>query len=466
MAISISVPVGDHDVPSTPQSSNQPDETNPIALVPQAATMPNEVQAPTAAQNAVPSPVPNSIPISSPRAQRTTTQVNPPKHSQPPQPDHRQEPPPAVVSITSAPVPVAIPAVVPIVVPVVFSVPVPVAVPVAGPVAVPVPQALPVPVQVPVKNTTPIRQAEPRSGDAPKPPTTPPGISPVEKAQQPDIVSFHARLTEHPFEEPQQQPPPQEDRPTPAAQDLPPSVTSATKPSDKTNPMPPAEARPEQIGYVSQKAPTTTEPAPKSKPAAAEAPHDVPEPEIKTPAPQNGAMFVSSPPVRATSTSEPKQAPPAPDPPSAPTPADALKPAAPPSAIREISVRIPTQDNARGVEVQLVDRAGKIEVTVRAGDQQISSALRGDLSDLVRMLDSKGYKTETWTPSDTNPLVHAASHSIAEMARTDTPQDRPGGQQQDSNGGGNSGSSSQQQRRQQQNRPAWLQELERRLGDS
>jgi hypothetical protein len=461
MATSISLPVSDHYVPSTSQSSNQLDETNPIALAPQAATVPNEVQAPNAAQNAVPSLVPNSVPISASRSQRATTQVNPPKHSQPPQPDHRQEPPPAVVSPTSAPVPVEIPAVVPVVVPVVSSVAVPL------PVTVPVAQPLPIPVQSPVKTTTPIRQAEPRSGDAPKPPTTPPGISTVEKVRQPDIVSFHARLTEHPFEEPQQQPPQaHEERPTPAAQDPPPPVTSAAPASNQTNPKPPAQARPEQIGYVPQKAPPATEPAPKSKPAVAEALHDAPEPEIKTPVPQNGAMFVSSTPVRVASASESKQAPPAAPPPPASTPADALKPAAAPSAIREISVRIPTQDNARGVEVQLVERAGTIEVTVRAGDQQISSALKGDLTDLVRMLDSKGYKTETWTPSDTNPLVHAATHGIAEMARTDTAQDRSGGQHQDSTGGGNNGSNSQQQRRQQQNRPAWLQELERRLGDA
>jgi hypothetical protein len=154
--------------------------------------------------------------------------------------------------------------------------------------------------------------------------------------------------------------------------------------------------------------------------------------------------------------------------PAVPAQPDVEKPVVSSGPIRELSVRIPTENNPRGVEIQLVEKDGKVQVTVRAADQQLSSALRGDLTDLVRMLDDKGYKTETWTPADTHPLVHAASHGTADLMRGDAPKDPSSGQQQQgSTGGGNGGSNSQQQRKQQQNRPAWLQELERRLqGDA
>ena len=444
MAMPISLPVGDPPsdqyVATQPESPNRFDETNPIALPRQTAALVN------------------AIPDTAPKPQGPTNQVRSPKHSLPSQPESRHEEQPPEISAAPAPAAVTVP--------VVASPVVPVAVPVAAPVPIPVRDALPAPAHGPAKSATPVRQIEQKSSEAPKSLTAPPRNSTGEKVRQPEPVSFQARLTEREVDEPRQQPQPQETETPPTGQDPPQPAAVAAPALDETNPMPSVQARPEQIGYVPQKAPPAAEPAQKSKPAATDASHDVPQPEIKTlPAP-NGAIPISSAPLRPASISEPKQTPSAAPPPSASTPADVPKPAAAPGSIREISVRIPAQDNSRGVEVQLIERGGKIEVTVRAGDQQLSSALKGDLTDLVRMLDSKGYKTETWTPSDTNPLVHGASHGIAEMTRSDTPQDRSGGQQQDSAGGGNSGSNSQQQRRQQQNRPAWLQELERRLGDA
>lgn len=124
---------------------------------------------------------------------------------------------------------------------------------------------------------------------------------------------------------------------------------------------------------------------------------------------------------------------------------------------REISIRIPSADSGN-LDVHLVERNGRVQVTVRTADTQLSSALRGELTELVRTLDQKGYKTETWTPADTYPFGKSDIREVQTPARSDSSPDWSGGQP----GGGHPGDS-QQQKQQKQNRPDWLIELERRL---
>ena len=112
--------------------------------------------------------------------------------------------------------------------------------------------------------------------------------------------------------------------------------------------------------------------------------------------------------------------------------------------------------------MQIVERDGKVQVTVRGSDTQLNSALRGELAELVHTLDQKGYKTETWTPGDTYPLTSADAPDVKSPARSESSRDWSGNQSKDGGNGGNPGGN-QQQRRQQQERPEWLIELERRL---
>ena len=97
------------------------------------------------------------------------------------------------------------------------------------------------------------------------------------------------------------------------------------------------------------------------------------------------------------------------------------------------------------------------EATVRSSDTT-HWALRGELIELVRTLDQKGYKTETWTPADTYPLGKSETREVQAHVRGDSPSDWSGGQP-----GGGHPDDSQQQKQQKQNRPDWLIELERRL---
>ena len=74
---------------------------------------------------------------------------------------------------------------------------------------------------------------------------------------------------------------------------------------------------------------------------------------------------------------------------------------------RQISLRLSGAD-ATNVDVQLRERAGRVQVAVRTGDSQLTQALQSDLGDLVNRLESKGYKTEAWIPATAHPAAAAA----------------------------------------------------------
>jgi hypothetical protein len=65
---------------------------------------------------------------------------------------------------------------------------------------------------------------------------------------------------------------------------------------------------------------------------------------------------------------------------------------------RQISVQLKTE-GSKPVEVQLIDRAGRIDVAVRTADRELAKSLQTDLGDLVGRLENKGFKTEAWVPS-------------------------------------------------------------------
>jgi hypothetical protein len=91
---------------------------------------------------------------------------------------------------------------------------------------------------------------------------------------------------------------------------------------------------------------------------------------------------------------------------------------------RQISIRLAGTDSAN-VDVQIRERAGKVQVAVRTGDPQLAKSLQSDLSDLVNRLDVRGFKTETWVPATTH---HAATPALgAALAGADPGQSEHSG---------------------------------------
>lgn len=270
-------------------------------------------------------------------------------------------------------------------------------------------------------------------------------------------IAFAARLTER--EEPED---PQTTKPSMAQRDQKqPSLTQPSQPQVQGKADPenaPTNPKPNPHATASQ--PSSEPAAPRTKPVAAEhtaedvptnpkSPGDFAVPARETPVhdPQSSTKSTSAPEVKG----------------SAPTQETELqtKPTIRSEPAREISIRIPSAGNGN-VDVQIVERDGKVHVTVRGSDTQLNSALRGELTELVHTLDQKGYKTETWTPSETYPLTSASTPEVQTPGRNESSQDWSGNQPDDGGNGGNPGGN-QQQRRQQQERPNWLIELERRL---
>ena len=122
---------------------------------------------------------------------------------------------------------------------------------------------------------------------------------------------------------------------------------------------------------------------------------------------------------------------------------------------REISVQIPTSGN-QSIEVRIIERNGNVHVTVHSDDRGLTQSLRSELQELVRVLEDRGFRTETWTPPETRPS------RLVESAQSESANHRGGSSSGDGSGGGGRGQSSRQQQ-QRSNKPKWVAELEARL---
>jgi hypothetical protein len=67
--------------------------------------------------------------------------------------------------------------------------------------------------------------------------------------------------------------------------------------------------------------------------------------------------------------------------------------------IREMSLRLTSPTNQ--VDVQLSARFGSLQVAVRTADPDLAKSLQGNLGELVGHLQEKGFRTDAWTPMDT-----------------------------------------------------------------
>jgi hypothetical protein len=73
---------------------------------------------------------------------------------------------------------------------------------------------------------------------------------------------------------------------------------------------------------------------------------------------------------------------------------------------RQISFRLGMKD-ASTVNVHLTEKAGKVDVAVRASDQSLGRSLQTNLGELVDRLEGAGFRTETWLPAPHSPSPNA-----------------------------------------------------------
>jgi hypothetical protein len=111
--------------------------------------------------------------------------------------------------------------------------------------------------------------------------------------------------------------------------------------------------------------------------------------------------------------------------------------AARPQPARQISLKLTGADSAK-VDVELTNKAGKVQVAVRTSDQELAKSLQTDLGDLVGRLENKGFKTEAWVPT-------ASRHSSAAVVEQSSSANSQGDSRHSGSGSG------QQQGRQGQN---------------
>jgi hypothetical protein len=152
------------------------------------------------------------------------------------------------------------------------------------------------------------------------------------------------------------------------------------------------------------------------------------------------------------------------------------EPAPPSRPVREVVIQIGGSAGER-VEVQVTERGGAVRVHVRTADKELTTSLRANLGELVRSITEKGLRIEAWTPTETWPsmLTRRSVEVIASVAEPTSagqnaneggPGDRSAGQEHKSagNAAGDRGMTGDHGRG--RARALWLEEMERRLGNS
>jgi len=111
-------------------------------------------------------------------------------------------------------------------------------------------------------------------------------------------------------------------------------------------------------------------------------------------------------------------------------------PTLPPQPARNISLRLTGPDSTR-VDLQLTERAGRMQIAVRTPDHALAKSMQTDLSELVGRLENRGFKAEAWIPASGR---HAEAAAAVQQSSQANSQNYPGRHS------GNSGSAPQQQR--------------------
>lgn len=129
--------------------------------------------------------------------------------------------------------------------------------------------------------------------------------------------------------------------------------------------------------------------------------------------------------------------------------------AAKPPAATQISLQLTGEDSTK-VNVDLSERAGKVQVAVRTADPDLTKSMRTDLGDLVERLENKGFKTEAWVPAISRHMPAAAPEQSGSANSQSNPRHSGSGMGQRQGRQGQSGSNQRQQAR-------WTAQLEETL---
>jgi hypothetical protein len=117
-----------------------------------------------------------------------------------------------------------------------------------------------------------------------------------------------------------------------------------------------------------------------------------------------------------------------------------------PPAATQISLQL-TGEGSTKVNVDLSERAGKVQVAVRTADPDLTKSMRTDLGDLVERLESKGFKTEAFVPESSRHTLAAASEQSGSTNSQSSPRHFGSGTGQRQGRQGQNGSNQRQQAR-------------------
>lgn len=171
---------------------------------------------------------------------------------------------------------------------------------------------------------------------------------------------------------------------------------------------------------------------------------------LATPKTDPGATLTASRPPAAPSPSSPAGAPKATTEIIVPSKSE-INSSARPQPAKEISVRVPMSDAT--VDLKVTENAGKVQVSVRSADPELTRSIQSGIGDLVGHLEKKGYETETWVPPERSSAAPTAAETSSANTESGNSQQRWGGGTQQQNDG-------RQQGQDQGQRPKWLDELE------
>lgn len=133
-----------------------------------------------------------------------------------------------------------------------------------------------------------------------------------------------------------------------------------------------------------------------------------------------------------------------------------------PQPLREISLKL-ADGASNQVDIQVMARAGKVEVAVRTADQELTKSLQTNLGELVGRMEAKGYRTETWIPT----ALLRASATLPEPATSYLGHSQDGHRQDQTEHSGSSGGQKQQEHQQQEAgrrpQPRWVAQFQETL---
>jgi hypothetical protein len=98
-----------------------------------------------------------------------------------------------------------------------------------------------------------------------------------------------------------------------------------------------------------------------------------------------------------------------------------------PQPARNISLKLTGPDSAR-VDLQLTERAGRMQIAVRTPDHALAKSMQTDLSELVGRLENRGFKAEAWIPaSGRHTEAAGALHQSSQADGQNQPERHSGG---------------------------------------